>query len=81
MGPGGVQAGEGGFEPPHTDPESAVLPLDDSPMRSGKRASDYSKGIRIWQKEIAMSAARAMVFQPPGVAVQSRHVDGVRSLH
>ena len=24
-------AGEGGFEPPHTDPESAVLPLDDSP--------------------------------------------------
>ncbi len=25
-------AGEGGFEPPHTDPEPAVLPLDDSPM-------------------------------------------------
>ena len=24
-------AGEGGFEPPHTDPETAVLPLDDSP--------------------------------------------------
>lgn len=24
-------AGEGGFEPPLTDPESAVLPLDDSP--------------------------------------------------
>jgi hypothetical protein len=24
-------AGDGGFEPPHTDPESAVLPLDESP--------------------------------------------------
>ena len=24
-------AGEGGVEPPHTDPETAVLPLDDSP--------------------------------------------------
>src|SRR6476646_5456502 len=23
-------AGDGGFEPPHTDPESAVLPLDES---------------------------------------------------
>ncbi len=26
-----AMAGEGGFEPPHTDSESAVLPLDDSP--------------------------------------------------
>ncbi len=25
-------AGEGGFEPPLTEPESAVLPLDDSPI-------------------------------------------------
>src|SRR5574341_1308570 len=25
-------AGDGGFEPPHTDPESAVLPLDESPI-------------------------------------------------
>lgn len=27
--------GEGGFEPPLTDPESAVLPLDDSPPVNG----------------------------------------------
>jgi hypothetical protein len=26
-----VLAGDGGVEPPHTDPESAVLPLDESP--------------------------------------------------
>jgi hypothetical protein len=26
-------AGEEGFEPPLTDPESAVLPLDDSPTK------------------------------------------------
>src|SRR3989304_6659850 len=26
-------AGEEGFEPSHTDPESVVLPLDDSPAR------------------------------------------------
>lgn len=27
----GIEAGGGGFEPPHTDPESAVLPLDEPP--------------------------------------------------
>jgi hypothetical protein len=32
----GTLAGEPGFEPGLTDPESAVLPLDDSPT-----ASDY----------------------------------------
>lgn len=37
-------AGEGGFEPPHTDPESAVLPLDDSPI-----SRDSSTGIRLAQ--------------------------------
>jgi hypothetical protein len=26
-------AGEEGIEPSHTDPESAVLPLDDSPVQ------------------------------------------------
>ena len=26
-----IQAGGRGFEPPHTDPESAVLPLDEPP--------------------------------------------------
>lgn len=26
-------AGDPGFEPGHTDPESAVLPLDESPVR------------------------------------------------
>ena len=26
-------AGMGGFEPPHTEPESAVLPLDDTPIK------------------------------------------------
>src|SRR3989304_8119351 len=25
-------AGDGGFEPPHTDPEAAFLPLDESPI-------------------------------------------------
>jgi hypothetical protein len=29
----GRLAGDGGFEPPHTDPESAVLPLDESPKQ------------------------------------------------
>ena len=30
---GSLVAGEEGFEPSFTDPESAVLPLDDSPVR------------------------------------------------
>ena|GEM_PF-4304426 len=32
-------AGEEGLEPSHTDPESAVLPLDDSPTNFIEKAS------------------------------------------
>ena len=33
---GGCQkAGGEGFEPPRTDPESAVLPLDEPPIQAG----------------------------------------------
>jgi hypothetical protein len=37
-------AGDPGFEPGLTDPESAVLPLDESPTRE-----DYNKGQYLWQ--------------------------------
>ena len=36
-------AGEEGFEPSQSDPESDVLPLDDSPVESVSIA-DYSRG-------------------------------------
>lgn len=35
-------AGDDGFEPPPTDPESAVLPLDESPTASKIIASNLS---------------------------------------
>ena len=37
-------AGEEGFEPSLTDPESAVLPLDYSPAHF-----DYSQNLILWQ--------------------------------
>ena len=37
-------AGEGGFEPPHTDPETAVLPLDDSPTEPSHHITASFRG-------------------------------------
>lgn len=39
------KAGAEGFEPPHTDPESAVLPLDEAPVE--KRGLFYHAGISL----------------------------------
>lgn len=39
-------AGEEGFEPSQSDPESDVLPLDDSPTDATSIA-DYSKGLHV----------------------------------
>lgn len=33
-----VLAGDGGFEPPHTESESVVLPLDESPVADSVQA-------------------------------------------
>ena len=41
-------AGGEGFEPPHTDPESAVLPLDDPPKTEPASAAGPK---RFYQKE------------------------------
>jgi hypothetical protein len=45
-------AGDGGFEPPLADPESAVLPLDESPKKKTRLAplllNDTTGGC-VWQ--------------------------------
>jgi hypothetical protein len=50
--------GEGGFEPPSADPESAVLPLDDSPVivkfssYTREKSSDFYAGACRLQREL-----------------------------
>lgn len=36
-------AGDGGFEPPHTESESVVLPLDESPVADSVQAESAGK--------------------------------------
>ena len=40
----GEVAGDGGVEPPRTDPESAVLPLDESPSRLSEHSTGFAIG-------------------------------------
>ncbi len=61
-----ILAGEGGFEPPHTDPESAVLPLDDSPAHHyvGKEILAHV-GVRVKFRPRLMShLSRLKTFVP-----------------
>ena len=50
-------AGEGGFEPPHAESESTVLPLDDSPTE--EELGNNNTGAAIFQTVSTKTAAQA----------------------
>ena len=56
-------AGVGGVEPPHTAPETAVLPLDDTPVREVanshlKNAKRYDRAITPFGQGVFWKNAR-----------------------
>lgn len=57
-----VRAGGGGFEPPLTDPESAVLPLDDPPIYLHPIVSNLATADKVYQELFGLSKARQDAF-------------------
>ena len=68
-------AGGGGFEPPHTDPESAVLPLDDPPKpwpasRQARRDCIRTQAMAANQAVLQQRAVGALLAAPAGGCAQ-----------
>ena len=50
----------GGFEPPHAEPESVVLPLDDTPIKmAGQRGFEPPDA---WTKTMCLTAWRLPII-------------------